>query len=516
MDRSARVGKAEAMTGTEHTPPEPPRGSGRTPPPRPGTTGFFDWIRATGVRRGQDGWAAGVCAGIARRTGLDPLLVRGIFLVVAVLGGPALLVYAAGWALLPDADGSIHAEGLIHGIFDPAMIAIMTLAILGIAPWGRGIWFRGAPDWLGMPDWLETLLSTAWTVLLIAGIIWLIVYLVRRHHDLPRPTMPPPAAGDGGPDGGSRGGPDTGPAGRSTGGSDGGSAPHPSWRRGAWSASRDDTWGSAYHQDRAEHDRARREHAQDRRERDRERARDRRARDQERRERERERNAVRRERASWRQPSAGFVAIGLGLAVVIGALTGLSAYVTGWSDAPVVIGIAACVVVLGIATAVAGIRGRESGGLGLFSFLAVIALVLVGVLPPGTQIIPFGDTVWDVTAEQDAESHYTMIAGSPTLDLRPLSDAPDGAADGRQVDLWLGAGTTTVIVPDDVPAEVTVDGLVTGVDSRDQGLDRAANTLMGSSRGRTTAARTASADEITTVRIHILFGTADVDLEEQS
>jgi phage shock protein PspC (stress-responsive transcriptional regulator) len=508
MDRSARVGKAGAMTGTEHTPPEPPRDSGRTAPPRPGATGFFDWIRATGVRRGQDGWAAGVCAGIARRTGLDPLLVRGIFLVVAVLGGPALLVYAAGWALLPDAEGSIHAEGLVHGVFDPAMIAIMTLSILGIAPWGRGIWVRGAPDWLGMPDWLETLLSTAWTVLLIAGIIWLIVYLVRRYHDLPRPTMPPPTAGDGGSDGG--------PDGGSRGGPDGGSAPHPSWQWGAWSSSRDDSWRSAYDQDRTDRDRARREHAQDRRERDRERAQERRQRDQERRARERERNAVRRERASCRQPSAGFVAISLGLAVAIGALTGLSAYATGWSDAPVVIGIAACVVVLGIATAVAGIRGRESGGLGFFSFLAVIALVLVGVLPSGTRIIPFGDTVWDVTAQQDAESHYTMIAGSPTLDLRPLSHAPDDAADGRQVDLWLGAGTTTVIVPDDVPAEVTVDGLVTGVDSRDQGLDRAANTLMDSSSGRTTAARTASADEITTVRIHILFGTADVDLEEQS
>lgn len=45
---------------------------------------------------------AGVCAGIGRRFGLDPTLVRVIFVLSMLLPGPQILIYLAGWILLPN------------------------------------------------------------------------------------------------------------------------------------------------------------------------------------------------------------------------------------------------------------------------------------------------------------------------------------------------------------------------------------------------------------------------------
>lgn len=44
----------------------------------------------------------GVCAGVARSAGLDPLLLRVVVVAVAVLtGGAGLLAYLAAWVLIP-------------------------------------------------------------------------------------------------------------------------------------------------------------------------------------------------------------------------------------------------------------------------------------------------------------------------------------------------------------------------------------------------------------------------------
>lgn len=43
----------------------------------------------------------GVCAGVARRLGADPWLVRLLFIVSLALPGPGLLLYAVLWAVLP-------------------------------------------------------------------------------------------------------------------------------------------------------------------------------------------------------------------------------------------------------------------------------------------------------------------------------------------------------------------------------------------------------------------------------
>jgi phage shock protein PspC (stress-responsive transcriptional regulator) len=44
---------------------------------------------------------AGVCAGIARRYGWSPWLVRLVFLVSCLLPGPQIVLYLAMWILVP-------------------------------------------------------------------------------------------------------------------------------------------------------------------------------------------------------------------------------------------------------------------------------------------------------------------------------------------------------------------------------------------------------------------------------
>ncbi len=51
------------------------------------------------VRRGR--MVAGVCAGIARRLGTSPTLVRVLFVASCVLPGPQIVVYLLLWAILP-------------------------------------------------------------------------------------------------------------------------------------------------------------------------------------------------------------------------------------------------------------------------------------------------------------------------------------------------------------------------------------------------------------------------------
>jgi signal transduction histidine kinase len=49
-------------------------------------------------------WLGGVCAGIARRYGIDPWLVRLAFVVATTAGGIGLAIYALGWLVIPAGD----------------------------------------------------------------------------------------------------------------------------------------------------------------------------------------------------------------------------------------------------------------------------------------------------------------------------------------------------------------------------------------------------------------------------
>jgi len=66
---------------------------------------------ALGFRRSRgDRWIAGVCGGIAARTGLDPNLVRVLAVLLAVFGHlVGLIAYLAAWALVPEEGAEVAA-----------------------------------------------------------------------------------------------------------------------------------------------------------------------------------------------------------------------------------------------------------------------------------------------------------------------------------------------------------------------------------------------------------------------
>ncbi|HEY9423617.1 MAG TPA: PspC domain-containing protein, partial [Microterricola sp.] len=85
--------------------------------------GFFAWLRSLGLQR-QPGWIGGVASGVAARIGIDPIIVRGILVVLAIFAAPVLLFYGVAWLLLPDSDGRIHLQRLLNGDPQPALAGI--------------------------------------------------------------------------------------------------------------------------------------------------------------------------------------------------------------------------------------------------------------------------------------------------------------------------------------------------------------------------------------------------------
>src|SRR4051794_28534775 len=90
------------------------------------------------------GVVAGVAAGIARRLGIDPIIVRVAFVATSVAGGAGLAVYVLAWALMP-ADGSAQApiERVVARrdtwLVVAGMVCLALAALLLLREWG--LWF---------------------------------------------------------------------------------------------------------------------------------------------------------------------------------------------------------------------------------------------------------------------------------------------------------------------------------------------------------------------------------------
>jgi phage shock protein PspC (stress-responsive transcriptional regulator) len=111
----------------------PPLSPSPAPTSTRGTERFLLWVAGLGVAR-SDGWLGGVCAGLAARLRIDPLIVRGVVVVATLFGLPLVFVYAVAWALLPDADGKIHLRELLHARFETAQLGILAMVILAFLP----------------------------------------------------------------------------------------------------------------------------------------------------------------------------------------------------------------------------------------------------------------------------------------------------------------------------------------------------------------------------------------------
>jgi len=132
---------------TSQTPPQAP-GPQAAPPGGPGVASFFDRIRAYGAVRPDEGrWVAGVAAGLARRWGIDPVLVRGGFVLATLFGGVGLLLYGVGWLFLPHPDGRIHAQEVLRGTVTAGFVGgvLCVLADLGGSGWSHGGWYGPRP-----------------------------------------------------------------------------------------------------------------------------------------------------------------------------------------------------------------------------------------------------------------------------------------------------------------------------------------------------------------------------------
>jgi phage shock protein PspC (stress-responsive transcriptional regulator) len=108
-------------------------------------------VTAQALRRDTEGgMVAGVCAGVSRRLGIDPIILRVIFSAATLAGGTGLFVYALAWAVLPDEDESRPAVVRMLGQGQTWLVAtgggmLLLSLLLLLREWG--LWFSDAIAW---------------------------------------------------------------------------------------------------------------------------------------------------------------------------------------------------------------------------------------------------------------------------------------------------------------------------------------------------------------------------------
>jgi phage shock protein C len=115
------------------------------PGPMPPDTGTPRVLRRSRSER----VIGGVCGGLGRYLGLDPVLLRIAFVVLLFAGGGGLVLYAISWILIPEEregeplgterPSSVDTTRLIVG---GALVAIGTIALLNLSipRLGRYFW----------------------------------------------------------------------------------------------------------------------------------------------------------------------------------------------------------------------------------------------------------------------------------------------------------------------------------------------------------------------------------------
>ncbi|WP_168220034.1 MULTISPECIES: PspC domain-containing protein [unclassified Salinibacterium] len=435
-------------------------------PPRGGTaadSGFFPWLRSLGLTR-EPGWLGGVSAGIALRLGIDPLIVRGILVVIGILGAPVLFLYAAAWLLLPDTTGRIHLQELFRGIFDRALAGIAILLLLAMLPVGGGTgwWFTGGwwdGDWAG-----PGLGAIIWTVVLTGAVIWFVVWLANRQSATPSATAMPPADGTapatttdapattGAPATTTADAPAAAtsatlplvsePTAPPTPPATAGDAELAAWREGQAEWKREhDNWRAQ--QSASEKAAREQRQAEARHQRQAEAA---------------ERARVAREKELRTRPNTAFTLVAVGLSFVAGAATALILSDTDLAFATLAAAsLAVTLAVLGLAIIVNGIRGRRSGGSSGVAILVIIALFFTGVLGWFPRpLISEGTTRWEPSASDRSDSRM-LIRGDMVVDMEDYFAT--GNARIGTVDLFVVNGDVEVIMPGDADGRVEVDSI---------------------------------------------------------
>ena len=441
----------ENMSGQEQasTPQPDPAAAGADrppvgPPPAAPLAGnrFFAWMRGLNLTR-EPGWIGGVAAGIAARLGVDPLIVRGIIVVVAVLGGPALLLYAAAWLLLPDENDKIHLEEVFKGRLDSPIAGIGALILLSMLPVTQGFWFAGNAFW-GEPFWGQSMGRALWTVVLLGLIVWFVVWVARRSNRASNTPTAAPATTDARPD--TIPEPQSAPSSGFVAADPGARPAAPS---GTASAEEFAAWRQQQEQWKAENIAFRTRQANE------QRAASMAAQAQYRAEREARRAVYNAHYARTRSnPLYSFIAIGL--ALVVGGLVTVLQGDGAIEPAGVLAGLGATLAVLAVAIIVNGVRGHRPGGAQGVAGIVLVPLLIAAILPHSPNISYTEDVTYSPTA-RGSESYtndvYVTGVADTVVDLRDYFDTPLPA--GYEGDLYenlsvvSGAGDVTVLVPAD-------------------------------------------------------------------
>jgi signal transduction histidine kinase len=103
------------------------------------------------LRRDRSGrWLGGVCAGIARRYGVDAWLVRLAFVMATAAGGVGVVLYALGWLVIPAGDAPAGVRRRLPTGRAAVEVALGTgLLLLSVLLTFRelGLWFSDAVVW---------------------------------------------------------------------------------------------------------------------------------------------------------------------------------------------------------------------------------------------------------------------------------------------------------------------------------------------------------------------------------
>jgi phage shock protein PspC (stress-responsive transcriptional regulator) len=167
--------------GMSSTPPDTsePQGPASNPGPDTGPRVGWDDIRDLGrIRRTRDKRVAGVAGGIGLHLDIDPVIVRVAFVVLSFFGGVGLLLYIAGWLLIPE-EGKDWAKVALDR--RSRTVALALVALLGLVLLvSHGWWGSGFP----------------WGILLVAALVALVATRLpeRRSTQAPVPAPEPGAA----------------------------------------------------------------------------------------------------------------------------------------------------------------------------------------------------------------------------------------------------------------------------------------------------------------------------------
>ena len=130
----------------------------------------------TGVRRLErsrsDHMLAGVCGGLARYFDLSPVFYRVGFVVLTLLGGAGLLIYAAAWLVIPEEGKADSIAGEILRERRQRPWPLIGLALVGVA---------GAVLLSRATLWPQG--DVAWVLLLLAGGVILLAHRRRPSSD---------------------------------------------------------------------------------------------------------------------------------------------------------------------------------------------------------------------------------------------------------------------------------------------------------------------------------------------